>query len=255
MSQKTPSSVEKLVLSTSPEVMENQRRALREQAPHLNGNMSFLSLMSLVAQEQEATQASNLLQISQTVPESVASNDKDTQKKTEKRKPVSEEMTRPETAPTVNEPNAPDGMDVWVLDATELEASDLTFIQNVSQASPMPVVLVNNLSPSLLEQLPQTHYKSLTVSQGLQAMLDKAYKTQKPVRIDLSETASVILRIGRDGRVSAEFMAAEQGADLFFRQNLQDLKNRLESKQLPYGELTVRQWKGQDDSPRKKQQQ
>jgi hypothetical protein len=140
-----------------------------------------------------------------------------------------------------------DATDLWVMDGKQLGPNDFRILQNLAQVAPVPMQMFNNLSPSLIDQLPKDYYKSMNVSQGLQDMLDNAYKTQKPIRIDLSDDASIILRMGRDGRVSAEFLPNSQATEMYFRQNMLELKNRLESKQLPYGELTVRQWK--DDNP------
>lgn len=142
--------------------------------------------------------------------------------------------------------------DMWMVDLKTLSQNDMKVLQQLTHLSASVFPQVNNLSPSLLEQMPQTHYKSLGVSKGLAGMLEKAYKAQRPLRVDLSETASVILRLGRDGRVSAEFMAADLASDLYFRQNLQELRSRLESKQLPLGDLLVRDWKQQPDEDEQK---
>lgn len=142
---------------------------------------------------------------------------------------------------------------MWLMDGRDLSLADLTFLQALPNAGLMPWQNINNTSASLLEHLSQGHYKSLRVSAGLQSLLEKAYKTQRPLRIDLADNAAIILRMGRDGRVSAEFLPNDQAADLFFRQNLQELKSRLESKQLSYGELAVRPWKDPQHRGRQRQ--
>lgn len=147
-----------------------------------------------------------------------------------------------------------DTEDMWSLDIQQLGWGDMKVLQHLGQAPPLPMIPLNNLSPSLLEQFPVAHYTRLNVSSELQVMLEKAYKFQRPVRIDLNESASIILRLGRDGRVSAEFLPNDQAAEMFFRQNMLDLKNRLESKQLPYGDLSVRHWKEPPEDRKRKQE-
>ncbi len=146
-------------------------------------------------------------------------------------------------------------MAMWAVDLKQLPPQDWMFLHQLAKGQ-SPVQPIQNFSPSLLQQMPQLHYKSLGVSGELQMMMEKAYKTQRPIRIDLTDTATVILKLGRDGRVSAEFMPSDQAAELFFRQNMAELKSRLEAKHLPYGELTVRQWKqNQQEKERRQQQQ
>lgn len=139
--------------------------------------------------------------------------------------------------------------EMWLMDSHQLTQNDLKVLHQLVQGLPMSMQqMLGIMSPAMMEQFPQAHYKSLGVSKGLAEMLEQAYKSQRPLRVNLSDNTAVILRLGRNGRVSAEFMTSDQAAELLYRQHLQELKNRLESKQLPYGQLTVRHWKQQEES-------
>lgn len=136
-------------------------------------------------------------------------------------------------------------------DAKELRLDDLVSLQQMVSV-PLPTALPLNVAVPQPQEVPQAHYTSLGVSKGLQKLLDEGFKSQRPVRVDINDGASVILKMGRDGLVSAEFLTANQWADWYFRHNLSSLKQAMESKQLPVGQLTVRQEERQpqqEDSP------
>ena len=125
-------------------------------------------------------------------------------------------------------------------DAKELRIDDLISLQQLVP-HPLPTALPLNVAVPQPQEVPQAHYTSLGVSKGLQKLLDEGFKSQRPVRVDINDNASVILKMGRDGLVSAEFLTANQWADWYFRHNLSSLKQALDAKQLPVGQLTVRQ--------------
>jgi len=147
-----------------------------------------------------------------------------------------------------------DTKDTISLDLSQLQLHDVTALQALPNAANMQHFVLQNLSPSLLETMPQLHYTSLNVSAGLQDALENAYKTQRPIRISLADNADMILHLGRDGRVSAEFLPNDRAAEAFFRQHILDLKNRLDEKELPYNSLSVRNWQDQQQKQQQKQQ-
>jgi len=144
--------------------------------------------------------------------------------------------------------------DMISLDLSQLQLHDLTSLQALPNAANMQHFVLQNFSPSLLETMPQLHYTSLNVSTGLQDALESAYKTQRPVRISLADNADMILHLGRDGRVSAEFLPNDRVAEALFRQHILDLKNRLDEKGLPYNTLSVRNWQDQQNNPQQQKQ-
>ena len=251
-----------VILTAQVEYSPRSARAIGNASS--DDDTSFLSLLDTLAvppsTDTTDTEASTLAALQNTVAQA-------TQPQAPK-KPVAKTTTTeaPQTTATVT-PNPSvllghvhrdddtDSDDMWRLDVRHLQASDWPILQNVLQVAPVQAQALNTLNSATVEQSSQTFYKSLGGSEALQEMLKQAYKTQRPVRVDLSETASIILRLGKDGRVSAEFMPMDQAASFFFQQNLQDLKARLDSKQLPYGQLSVRDWKQQSQQQQQQQNQ
>ncbi len=242
--------------TTTANNAETLARRTSEMQAQIRGELSFLSFLEIFAADKYAKPAASV----------EASDSRDTAPAADKKEAESakgKKETTPDKAaaddPVTSKPLKADDVkplerneidDMWTLDVRKLSAQDLRIIQNLTQVPYTGVVPVNNLSPSLLEHLPQGSYKSLDVSRTLMETLEKAYRSQRPIRVDLADNASVILRLGRDGRVSAEFVALDRAAELYFRQSIQELRNRLEARQLPYGELLVRQ--GHEQSRRQK---
>ncbi len=91
-------------------------------------------------------------------------------------------------------------------------------------------------------------YKGFEISPKLAELIEKGYKTGRPIRVDLDANSAVVLKI-RNGQVSAEFVSTDKGAVLVMQQELDDLRNRMAARQLPVGTL---EYKYQD--PRQSRQ-
>lgn len=191
-----------------------------------------------------------------TVTEKVADN-----KAPEKAKAA--DARKPETpdTPPVSKAHYTDAADdsdddfTLMMDRTRIQPADIRILQQLGQNIPVPSPMLQNLSPSLVSAMPSDYYKSLGVSKDLQDMTESAYKTQRPMRIDLADDAAVIIRLGRDGKVSAEFLPTDKAADLYYRQYLADLKSRLDAKGLPVGDLAVRSWDQQSQQQQSQQRE
>lgn len=93
---------------------------------------------------------------------------------------------------------------------------------------------MNNLAPQALE-------KSVKVSKTLADMLVKAKENNQPLRIDFDNNISVIIRISRDGKISADFLPSSQVAEAYLKENLPILKQRFDENNIEYNELNHRE--------------
>ena len=99
---------------------------------------------------------------------------------------------------------------------------------------------------------PEAAQKSVQVSKTLADMLAKAKETQQPLRIDFDNGISVIIKISRDGKVSADFLPSTQIAEAYLKENLPLLKQRFDEKNLEYEELNRRERREQKEDNQKK---
>lgn len=113
-------------------------------------------------------------------------------------------------------------------DSIIMNKSDVDFFVN----------LVNNQEITL-ESLKESP-KSAQISKTLFNLLTKAMNENKPVRIDFDNDISIIIRISRDGKISADFLPSSQVAEAYLKENLPLLKQRFDEENIEYNELNQR---------------
>ena len=96
--------------------------------------------------------------------------------------------------------------------------------------------------------------KSSNVSKTLADLLAKSMKDNQPVRIDFDNNISVIIKISRDGKISADFLPSSQVAEAYLRENLPLLRQKFDDNNIDYDELNHRQQKQNEKENQKKEQ-
>ncbi len=111
--------------------------------------------------------------------------------------------------------------------------------------------LVNNPN-GMVNPTEQTE-KSSRVSKTLADLIAKAMKNNQPVRINFDNDISVIIRISRDGKISADFLPSSQVAEAYLKENLPLLKQKFDDNNIDYEELNQRnQKREQEDKDNRK---
>ena len=103
-------------------------------------------------------------------------------------------------------------------------------------------------------EMPQATQKSSHISKTLADMLAKSMKDNQPVRIDFDNNISVIIKISRDGKISADFLPSSQIAEAYLKENLPLLKQKFDDNNIEYDELNHREQKQNEKENRKKGQ-
>lgn len=94
--------------------------------------------------------------------------------------------------------------------------------------------------------------KASHLSKALADLLAKAMNDNKPIRIDFDNNISVIIKIDRAGKISADFLPSSQVAEAYLKENLPLLKQRFDDNDIDYNELNQRQRKQQDTQDNRK---
>ncbi|OGI01970.1 MAG: hypothetical protein A2104_01625 [Candidatus Melainabacteria bacterium GWF2_32_7] len=125
-----------------------------------------------------------------------------------------------------------------------LDNNDIAFLK---QLIDNPNAVINSLNNQNLQAnlaIPdasgQVSYQSLNISKGLADLIEYAYKSQKPVRLDFEGNSSIILRINNEGKLSAEFMSSNIAMEYILKNSVPHLRNRLDSEGIPYKEIVYR---------------
>lgn len=98
----------------------------------------------------------------------------------------------------------------------------------------------------------QNASKSSAVSKTLADLLAKSMNDNKPIRIDFDNNISVIIKISRDGKISADFLPSSQVAEAYLKENLPLLRQRFDDNNIDYDELNQRRQKQDTEDNRKK---
>ena len=114
----------------------------------------------------------------------------------------------------------------------------------------------NSFQASLLKVVNETEtqsLKSVTVSKSLMNLIEEAYRTNKPVRIEFDNNVSVILKIGKDGKVNAEFIPGDKAVEQYLRNNIGYLKDKFDEQNLEYGDIIYKPYKDNNKKQRNNQ--
>ena len=97
-------------------------------------------------------------------------------------------------------------------------------------------------------------YRSLEVSNTLFMAIENAAKTGKSVRLDFDKDASVILKISKDGKLSADFIPNDKAMEIMLKNALPELKAKFDAEKLPYDELNYRNFNQQKNNQREQKE-
>lgn len=89
--------------------------------------------------------------------------------------------------------------------------------------------------------------QNVQVSSALMDSLNQSYQTNKPFRIDFDNNISVIMKVGIDGKLSADFIPGDKAVENYLRNNIPLLQQSFDEQNLPYSNLSYRQSKNQQE--------
>lgn len=78
---------------------------------------------------------------------------------------------------------------------------------------------------------------SAKATAALITALQESAKTNQPFRIDFDKDVSVILQIGKDGNINANFIPGDKAVEAYLRNNIDFLKQRFNEENIAYGDL------------------
>jgi hypothetical protein len=97
--------------------------------------------------------------------------------------------------------------------------------------------------------------QNVTVSQTLLNALNDARQNNQPVRIDFDQNIAVILRVGRDGAISAQFIPSDKVAEQYLKSNIDQLRASFDEQDLPYSDLSYSNSSKEQNKRRREQNQ
>ncbi len=128
-------------------------------------------------------------------------------------------------------------------DTLTMDKDDAVFFASLTENIPAQISLTNNQIEVNLAQINETTdiAKSVKTSKILTNIIENCYKTQQSARIDFDNNISVIMKIDKKGKISAEFIPSDKVAEQYLKNNIAFLRQTFDEQKLAYNELTYRQ--------------
>ena len=93
--------------------------------------------------------------------------------------------------------------------------------------------------------------QSVQVSKSLLNALKESQENNKSFRVDFDKDLSVILRVNKDGKISAEFLPGDKAVEQYLKANIPLLQQQFKDEGLEYENLSYRQSKKDDEDKQK----
>lgn len=123
-----------------------------------------------------------------------------------------------------------------------MDTQDATFfinlVQNQSVNNSGQGVQVNSSGVSFTDVKAEATQKTVQVSSTLMGALDESMKTNKPFRIDFGSDVAVIMKVNKDGVISANFIPGSSAVEAYLKNNLSSLRQSFDEQDIPYNELS-----------------
>lgn len=136
-------------------------------------------------------------------------------------------------------------------DSLNMSESDANFFAGLVQNGNMSIQGIMNQT-DLVENNANI-MQNIKVSSVLMEKLSESLNTNKPFRIDFDKDVSVIIRVNKDGSLSANFIPGDKAVEQYLRNNIASLRQRFDEENLSYSELTYSNSKNGQQQKRKKE--
>ena len=118
--------------------------------------------------------------------------------------------------------------------------SDADFFINLTQKNDVSMQNITAQAQTMVDNGAEAREvkQNMQVSQTLLNALSNSRETNQPVRIDFDQNVSVILRVNKDGVISANFIPGDKAVEQYLRTNIDSLKATFAQNDLPYSDLS-----------------
>lgn len=133
----------------------------------------------------------------------------------------------------------------------EISSDDAVFFADLVQNTDKTLQNVAADLQSGIEQNVQQASKNVKVSATLMNALNEAVKTNQPFRINFDKDVSVVIRVDKDGALSATFIPGDKAVEEYLKQNISFLRQRFDEQELSYKDLSYSRQKQNQEQNRK----
>ncbi len=127
-----------------------------------------------------------------------------------------------------------------VIGQVSMTQSDAEFFVNLTQTNDVSVQNITAQAQNLVNQGAEVKEvkQNMQISETLLNAINTAKENNQPLRIDFDQNVSVILRVNKDGVISANFIPGDKVVEQYLRNNIDSLKATFNENDLPYTDLS-----------------
>ncbi|MGN0031263.1 MAG: hypothetical protein ACI37Q_04840 [Candidatus Gastranaerophilaceae bacterium] len=118
--------------------------------------------------------------------------------------------------------------------------SDADFFINLTNNNDVSMQNITTQAQNLVNQGADVKEvkQNMQISETLLNAINTAKENNQPLRIDFDQNVSVILRVNKDGVISANFIPGDKAVEQYLKNNIDNLKATFNENDLPYTDLS-----------------
>ena len=118
--------------------------------------------------------------------------------------------------------------------------SDADFFINLTNNNDISMQNITAQAQNLINQGADVKEvkQNMQISETLLNAINTAKENNQPLRIDFDKNISVILRVNKDGVISANFIPGDNAVEQYLKNNIDNLKATFNKNDLPYADLS-----------------
>lgn len=135
----------------------------------------------------------------------------------------------------------------------KMDNNDITFFVNLVQNQQMTahnVQVSDKQSIDFTDIKTEAAQQTVQVSKTLLDALNESVKTNKPFRIDFDNNIAVVMKVDKEGNISANFIPGNAAVENYLRNNIANLRQNFDNQNLPYNELSYSRQQKQNQEQR-----
>lgn len=140
----------------------------------------------------------------------------------------------------------------------KMDDKDISFFLNLVQSDQMTAQISQqtgaaaNTNNQITEIKTQATQQPVQVSAALLDALSQSAQSGKSVRIDFGDNVAVVMKLDKNGAISANFIPGDTAVENYLRNNISLLQQNFNEKNIAYNELTYsKQQKQEQENQRK----
>ncbi len=131
----------------------------------------------------------------------------------------------------------------------KMTEADAKFFNNLIESNQQVIDGTKTVDNTTIKDVEEA--QSVQVSKSLLNALKESQENNKSFRVDFDKDLSVILRVNKDGKISAEFLPGDKVVEQYLKANIPLLQQQFKDEGLEYENLSYRQSKKDDEDKQK----